>query len=140
MSKEQKHAFEAFARELGKEFGQAAKDIREELKEVKAAVVDGVRSVDKMAGRVAIKAEEVYERFDVNDRLYGAGLGAKAGGIIGVRGGFHGVGIGVVAGSVVGFAIGHKGVQKIRAWRDAHKQSPANDQAPAPVKPNDGPS
>lgn len=124
MPDNQKSVFERIAAEVGQDIGKSLSELRQEFSEA-------VQVVNKAAGAAALKAEELYDRFDINDRLYGAGLGAKAGGLIGVRGGFHGLGVGVAIGAAAGFAVGHKGVAAFRKWRDGHKEA-ANDEGPKP--------
>lgn len=149
MKDNQNSVFEAFARDVGrkvgeewralkKDFSEAAQETRELGAEGLQMAKDAAGAVNRVAGKAAVKAEEIYEDFDVNDRLYGMGVGMKAGAIAGgLRAGSHGAGVGVVVGGVVGFAIGHKGVEKFRQWRDGHK--PANDVVPAPTKKDSGP-
>lgn len=152
MSEPEKSFWEELGRELGKGTAELRADFREVQQEarklgldVKKSVWDTMSEAERLAAKAAIKAEEVWEDFDVNDRLYGSTGGAKLGALFGLRAGPKGAAVGAAGGAIIGFLVGDKAVQKFRRWKDGHKeisnddnpQTPsASDKADKPDKPN----
>lgn len=88
--------------------------------EVEVAVTEGYKAVEGFVGR---------------DRIIGAGLGMKAGGLLGLKPTpliFHSLALGVLVGGVAGFVAGPAILER---YRKANGEND-NDQPPAP-KPDD---
>ena len=139
MSEPEKTFWEELGEELGKGVAEARADFDEDRKEAKKlglevqkSVWDTMTEAERLAAQAAIKAEDAWEKFDVNDRLYGSAGGAKLGALFGLKAGPKGAAVGAAIGTVVGFIWGDDAVQRFRKWRDGHKAS--NDDQPKPPK------
>ena len=142
MSEPEKTFWEEVGEELGKgvqlnlkaDFGEVKKEAEKLGLEVKKSVWDTMTEAERLAAQAAIKAEDAWEKFDVNDRLYGGTGGAKLGALFGLVGGPKGAAVGGTLGFITGIIIGDKAIQRLRKWRDGHKSSNDNDSKPTPPK------
>ncbi|MEM9400405.1 MAG: hypothetical protein AAF984_09370 [Verrucomicrobiota bacterium] len=137
MPKPKKTLLEEIGEELGKGVAEMRADfdeVREEAKklglEIQQSVWDTMSEAERAAAQAAIKAEDAWKKFNVDDRLYGGAGGAKLGALFGLAAGPKGAAVGGTLGFITGLIVGDKAVQRFRAWRDGHK--PSNDDKPQP--------
>ena len=116
-----------FWEEVKDDLKKGAEEIQADAQALKDEYVKAAKKVDKGAANLAIKAEEIWEKGKLNDRLYGSAGGAKIGALFGLRAGPKGAAVGAAVGSVVGFVYGDEAIQKFRKWRDGHKPDEKQD-------------
>lgn len=125
--KKDKSLFEEFTGDVKDAFHEAGKELKVATREMTNDLRNGIN-----AGRDALgKGYKYVEETVGRDRLAGAALGMKVGGLWGVRGGLFGIGVGGVVGGVVGFAAGRKLYTWLETGRandnvDESQQPPAN--------------
>ena len=119
-----------------KDFDIIAKEFEEAGIQVKKAAWDALSAADRKAAWLALKREELWQKYDMNDRLTGAGITAKFGLLAGP---FAKIGIPVAM--LVGFINGPKIVKTHDKWLDGHRADQGNMVAndDAPKSPGDGP-
>lgn len=119
--KKEKGYLEEITGEIKTAFNEAGIELKTATKEVTDDLRDGIN-----AGRDALGKGYAYVEETVGkDRIAGAALGMKVGGLWGVRAGLFGIGIGGLVGGAVGFAAG----RKLYTWLEAGR---ANDNAQEP--------
>lgn len=119
-----------------KEFESVRNELSQAGIEVKEVACKTLTDAEKLAAKAAIKAEETYKKFEINDRLYGSAGGAKLGVLFGFRAGPKGAAAGAAVGGIIGFIYGDKAVKKFKEWRDGHKPTTNDQKSKSPA---DGP-
>ncbi len=89
-------------------------------------------SLYEKAGRAAVQAEKLYHDLNVGKRLTGAGLGLKAGFLVGRFAGPHGAIAGPVIGAVLGATYGPEGIERAKAAFDKALDRFKPERLPAP--------
>ncbi len=96
-------------------------------------------SLYEKAGRAVVQAEKLCHDWDVGKRLTGAGLGMKAGFLVGRFAGPHGAILGPAIGAVVGAAYGPEGLEKAKDAFDKALERFKPERLPAPEQDQDDP-
>lgn len=114
------------------EFGDVQKAMSKLGQDIQQAAWDGLSEVDKQAAWLALKREELWKDYKMNDRLAGAAILGK----FGIFGGpLAKLLIPVLA--TVGFAKGPEIVERHDGWLAKHR--PDQDGGDKPRSPADGP-
>lgn len=121
---------------VSKDFESIAEEFEQAGVKIKETAWNALSVADKKAAWLAIKREELWEKYDMNDRLAGAGMTAKFGLLAGK---FALIGVPVAA--AIGFFNGPAVVRKHDEWLARHKEeqgkTAANDDQPK--SPGSGP-
>lgn len=91
------------------------------------------------AGHAAVQAEKLYHDLNVGKRITGAGLGIKAGFLVGRFAGPHGAVLGPAIGAVLGAAYGPEGFEKAKAAFDKALDRFKPERLPAPEQDQEDP-